>query len=126
MPSPGEISFLDVPGGPGVRVDSAIYQGYKIPPFYDSLVAKLIVWALTREEAINRARRALREYRIEGIKTTIPLHMRLLEDDAFRSGEYHTDYLEELLGEKGEQITVRRIARPRKAPNHRPSASMIR
>jgi acetyl-CoA carboxylase, biotin carboxylase subunit len=97
MPSPGEISFLDVPGGPGVRVDSAIYQGYKIPPFYDSLVAKLIVWALTREEAINRARRALREYRIEGIKTTIPLHMRLLEDNAFRSGEYHTDYLEELL-----------------------------
>jgi acetyl-CoA carboxylase, biotin carboxylase subunit len=97
MPSPGEISFLDVPGGPGVRVDSAIYQGYVIPPFYDSLVAKLIVWALTREEAINRARRALREYRIEGPKTTIPLHMRLLEDDAFRSGEYHTDYLEELL-----------------------------
>ena len=97
MPSPGEISFLDVPGGPGVRVDSAIYQGYKIPPFYDSLVAKLIVWALTREEAINRARRALREYRIEGLKTTIPLHMRLLEDDAFRSGEYHTDYLEDLL-----------------------------
>jgi acetyl-CoA carboxylase biotin carboxylase subunit len=97
MPSPGEISFLEVPGGPGVRVDSAIYQGYKIPPFYDSLVAKLIVWALTREEAINRARRALREYRIEGLKTTLPLHMRLLEDDAFRSGEYHTDYLEELL-----------------------------
>ena len=97
MPSPGEISFLDVPGGPGVRVDSAIYQGYKIPPFYDSMVGKLIVWALTREEAINRARRALREYRLEGIKTTIPLHMRLLEDDAFRSGEYHTGYLEELL-----------------------------
>ena len=66
MPSPGEISFLDVPGGPGVRVDSAIYQGYKIPPFYDSMVGKLIVWALTREEAINRARRALREYRLEG------------------------------------------------------------
>jgi acetyl-CoA carboxylase biotin carboxylase subunit len=100
MPSPGEISFLDVPGGPGVRVDSAIYQGYKIPPFYDSLVGKLIVWALTREEAINRARRALREYRLEGIKTTIPLHMRLLKDDAFRSGEYHTGYLEELLKEK--------------------------
>ena len=97
MPSPGEISFLDVPGGPGVRVDSAIYQGYKIPPFYDSMVGKLIVWALTREEAISRARRALREYRLEGIKTTIPLHMRLLQDDAFRSGEYHTGYLEELL-----------------------------
>src|SRR5918911_438643 len=97
MPSPGEISFLDVPGGPGVRVDSAIYQGYKIPPFYDSMVGKLIVWALTREEAINRARRALREYRLEGIKTTIPLHMRLLGENVFRSGEYHTGYLEELL-----------------------------
>jgi acetyl-CoA carboxylase, biotin carboxylase subunit len=97
MPSPGEISFLEVPGGPGVRVDSAIYQGYTIPPFYDSMVGKLIVWALTREEAINRARRALREYRLEGIKTTIPLHLRLLDDEAFRSGEYHTGYLEELL-----------------------------
>jgi acetyl-CoA carboxylase biotin carboxylase subunit len=97
MPSPGEISFLDVPGGPGVRVDSAIYQGYKIPPFYDSMIGKLIVWALTREEAINRARRALREYRLEGIRTTIPLHIRLLEERALRSGEYHTGYLEELL-----------------------------
>jgi acetyl-CoA carboxylase, biotin carboxylase subunit len=97
MPSPGEISFLDVPGGPGVRVDSAIYQGYKIPPFYDSMVGKLIVWALTREEAINRARRALREYRLKGIKTTIPLHIQLLEERALRSGEYHTGYLEELL-----------------------------
>jgi acetyl-CoA carboxylase biotin carboxylase subunit len=99
MPSPGEISFLDVPGGPGVRVDSAIYQGYKIPPFYDSMIGKLIVWALTREEAINRARRALREYRLEGIKTTIPLHIRLLEERALRSGDYHTGYLEELLKE---------------------------
>ncbi|HEX2729749.1 MAG TPA: ATP-grasp domain-containing protein, partial [Rubrobacteraceae bacterium] len=97
MPSPGEITFLEVPGGPGVRVDSAIYQGYKIPPFYDSMVGKLIVWALTREEAIGRARRALKEYRLEGIKTTIPLHMRLLDDKAFRSGDYHTGYLEELL-----------------------------
>lgn len=101
MPSPGEVTFLDVPGGPGVRIDSAIYQGYKIPPFYDSMVGKLVVWALTREEAIDRARRALREYRLEGIKTTIPLHLRLLEDEAFRSGEYHTGYLEELLREKG-------------------------
>jgi acetyl-CoA carboxylase, biotin carboxylase subunit len=97
MPSPGEISWLDVPGGPGVRIDSAIYQGYQIPPFYDSMVGKLIVWALTREEAISRARRALREYRLEGVKTTIPLHLRLLKGEAFRSGEYHTGYLEELL-----------------------------
>jgi acetyl-CoA carboxylase biotin carboxylase subunit len=99
MPSPGEVTFLDVPGGPGVRVDSAMYQGYKIPPFYDSMVGKLIVWALTREEAISRARRALREYRLEGIETTIPLHLRLLEDEAFRSGDYHTGYLEGLLEE---------------------------
>jgi acetyl-CoA carboxylase biotin carboxylase subunit len=97
MPSPGEITFLEVPGGPGVRVDSAIYQGYKIPPFYDSMVGKLIVWALTREEAIARARRALKEYRLEGINTTIPLHLRLLEEEAFRSGGYHTGYLEKLL-----------------------------
>jgi acetyl-CoA carboxylase biotin carboxylase subunit len=97
MPSPGEIYFLDVPGGPGVRVDSAIYQGYKVPPFYDSLVGKLIVWALSREETIKRARRALREYRLEGIKTTIPLHLRLLDEEAFQSGNYHTGYLEELL-----------------------------
>jgi acetyl-CoA carboxylase biotin carboxylase subunit len=65
------------------------------------MVGKLVVWALTREEAIDRSRRALREYRLEGIKTTIPLHLRLLEDEAFRSGEYHTGYLEELLREKG-------------------------
>jgi acetyl-CoA carboxylase biotin carboxylase subunit len=101
MPSPGEITSLEVPGGPGVRVDSAIYQGYTIPPFYDSMVGKLVVWGLDREEAIHRSERALREYRLEGIKTTIPLHLRLLEEDAFRSGEYHTGYLEELLGEKG-------------------------
>jgi acetyl-CoA carboxylase, biotin carboxylase subunit len=97
MPSPGEITSLEVPGGPGVRVDSAIYQGYTIPPFYDSMVGKLIVWGLNREEALKRSNRALREYRLDGIKTTIPLHLRLLEDDAFRSGEYHTGYLEELL-----------------------------
>jgi acetyl-CoA carboxylase biotin carboxylase subunit len=100
MPSPGEVSALEVPGGPGVRVDSAIYQGYEIPPFYDSLVGKLIVWSLTRKEAIARARRALREYRIEGVKTTIPLHLRLLDDEAFRSGDYHTGYLEEWLKEE--------------------------
>jgi acetyl-CoA carboxylase, biotin carboxylase subunit len=100
MPSPGEVTSLEVPGGPGVRVDSAIYQGYTIPPFYDSMVGKLVVWGLDREETIHRSNRALREYRLEGIKTTIPLHLQLLEDDAFRSGEYHTGYLEELLGEK--------------------------
>ncbi|CAN5657976.1 MAG: acetyl-CoA carboxylase biotin carboxylase subunit [Actinomycetota bacterium] len=98
LPSPGEITSLEVPGGPGVRVDSAIYAGYKIPPFYDSLIGKLIVWGVDREEAIVRSRRALDEYEIEGIKTTIPLHLRLLDDEAFRSGDYDTGYLEKLLG----------------------------
>ena len=100
FPSPGEVTAVEVPGGPGVRVDSAVFSGYEIPPFYDSMVGKLVVWALTREEAISRARRALLEYRLEGIKTTIPLHLRLLDDEAFVSGDYHTAYLETLLGEK--------------------------
>jgi acetyl-CoA carboxylase biotin carboxylase subunit len=80
-----------------VRVDTAVFAGYQIPPFYDSLVGKLIVWGNDREEALARGRRALEEYRLEGIKTTIPLHLRLLDDEAFRSGEYHTGYLESLL-----------------------------
>jgi acetyl-CoA carboxylase biotin carboxylase subunit len=97
MPSPGEVSALEVPGGPGVRVDSAIYSGYTIPPFYDSMIGKLGVWGLTREEAIKRGRRALREYRLEGVKSTIALHLRLLEEEAFASGKYDTGYLENLL-----------------------------
>ncbi len=97
LPSPGEITSLEIPGGPGVRVDSALYAGYKIPPFYDSLIGKLIVWGLDREEAISRSHRALREYKVEGIKTTIPLHLRLLDEEAFRSGDYGTEYLEGLL-----------------------------
>ena len=97
FPSPGEVTAVEIPGGPGVRIDTAVFAGYQIPPFYDSMVGKLIVWGADREETLARARRALEEYRLEGIKTTIPLHLRLLDDEAFRSGEYHTGYLEELL-----------------------------
>ena len=97
FPSPGEVITVEIPGGPGVRVDTAVFAGYQIPPFYDSLVGKLIVWGNDREEALARGRRALEEYRLEGIKNTIPLHLRLLDDEAFRSGEYHTGYLEGLL-----------------------------
>jgi acetyl-CoA carboxylase, biotin carboxylase subunit len=97
FPSPGQITAVEFPGGPGVRVDTAIYPGYTVVPFYDSLIAKLIVWAPTRERAIQRGRRALNEFRVEGIKTTIPLHLRLLEDLNFRLGEFHTGYLEEAL-----------------------------
>jgi len=98
FPSPGEIPHIELPGGPGVRIDSAAYPGYAVPPFYDSLVAKLIVWGADREEAIARGRRALDEYRLEGIKTTIPLHRRLLEWESFSSGAYHTGSLQALLG----------------------------
>jgi acetyl-CoA carboxylase biotin carboxylase subunit len=97
MPSPGQITALELPGGPGVRVDTAIFDGYTIPPFYDSLVAKLIVWGRDRVEAIERARRALQEFRVEGIKTTIPFHLALLDDPRFAAGDYHVDYLERKL-----------------------------
>jgi acetyl-CoA carboxylase biotin carboxylase subunit len=97
LPSPGEVTAVEVPGGPGVRVDTAVFSGYEIPPFYDSMVGKLVVWGSDREEAMARGRRALAEYRLEGIKTTIPLHLRLLEDEVFVSGGYHTGYLEGLL-----------------------------
>lgn len=94
-PSPGEISGLELPGGPGVRVDTAIVAGYTVPPFYDSLIAKLIVWGVDRAEAIARGRRALEEFTVGGIKTTIPFHLRVLDNDGFRRGEYHTEYLTE-------------------------------
>lgn len=97
LPSPGTVSDLRLPGGPGVRVDSALYAGYTVPPFYDSLVGKLIVWGRDREEAIARSRRALGEYHIEGIKTTVGLHLRLLDDKSFLAGDYGTSYLETLL-----------------------------
>jgi len=95
MPSPGEISGLELPGGPGVRVDTAVFAGYTVPPFYDSLIAKLIVWGANRDEAIARGRRALEEFTVGGIRTTIPFHLRVLDDDGFRRGEYHTEYLAE-------------------------------
>jgi acetyl-CoA carboxylase biotin carboxylase subunit len=96
-PAPGRIESLELPGGPGVRVDTAIYPGYAVPPFYDSLIAKLMVWASTREQALRRGRRALEELRIEGLATTIPLHLRLVEDERVLAGDFHTGYLEELL-----------------------------
>lgn len=94
MPSPGKIEFYLPPGGLGVRVDSAAYPGYTITPFYDSMIAKLIVWGRTREEAISRMQRALKEFAIDGINTTIPFHLKLLNNDLFRSGEFNTKFLE--------------------------------
>jgi acetyl-CoA carboxylase biotin carboxylase subunit len=95
MPSPGRIGFYLPPGGPGVRVDSAAYPNYLISPHYDSMIAKLIVWGPTREEAIARARRALGEFMVEGVKTTIPFHLKLLDHPVFASGKFDIKFLED-------------------------------
>jgi acetyl-CoA carboxylase biotin carboxylase subunit len=93
-PSPGLVSVFHPPGGLGVRVDSALYAGYRVPPHYDSLVAKLITYGKTRDESIARMKRALREFVISGIKTTIPLHQRILESPDFCAGDYTIHWLE--------------------------------
>jgi acetyl-CoA carboxylase, biotin carboxylase subunit len=101
-PAPGRIEALELPGGPGVRVDTGIYSGYTVVPFYDSLIAKLLVWAPTRRQALRRGLRALEEFKIEGIATTIPLHVRLVQDERVLAGDFHTGYLEELLAPERE------------------------
>jgi len=93
-PSPGKITVLHTPGGHGVRVDSHVYAGYVIPPYYDSMIGKLITVAQTREEAINTMFRALSEYVIEGVKTTIPFHLQLMQNEDFRKGNFTTKFLE--------------------------------
>jgi acetyl-CoA carboxylase, biotin carboxylase subunit len=97
-PSPGRISEYHAPGGPGIRVDSALYQGYEVPPYYDSLVSKLIVYGGDRDECLMRLRRAIEEYVIGGIETTIPLHLRLAEAADFQNGAYDIGWLERFLG----------------------------
>ena len=96
-PSPGTVTSYHVPGGMHVRVDSGLYQGYRVPPYYDSMIGKLIVYGRTREGCIMRLRRALEEYVIEGMKTTIPLHQKLLTDPDFLNGDYTIKWLEEWL-----------------------------
>ncbi len=98
MPSPGTISQVHFAGGPGVRIDSHIYSGYKVPPYYDSMIGKLITWGEDRESALARMHTALSEMVIEGIKTNIPLHQELVRDTAFRAGGTNIHYLEKKLG----------------------------
>ena len=98
MPTPGRVELYQPPGGLGVRVDSALYAGYVVPPYYDSMVAKLIVHAPTRDEAIARMRRSLMEFAIQGIKTTIPLHRRIMEAPDFKAGDYTIHWLEKFVG----------------------------
>ena len=98
-PCPGTIERFQMPAGPGVRVETYLEQGSRISPHYDSLVAKLIVWGSTRDEAIARGRRALSEFKIEGIATTIPFHQKVLDNPAFSAGEVYTDFIETQMGE---------------------------
>lgn len=97
-PSPGEVTFFHAPGGPGVRFDSAVYSGYRIPPFYDSMIGKLIVYGEDREHCLARLRRSLREIAITGVETTTPLFMDLLDEPDFQRGDYHIHWLEKWLG----------------------------
>jgi len=92
-PSPGKITALRIPGGPGVRVDSAVFPGYIIPPYYDSMVAKLITWGMNRREAIDRMKRALEEFHIEVIKTTITFHLAVMKNRDYLTGQYTTDFV---------------------------------
>jgi acetyl-CoA carboxylase, biotin carboxylase subunit len=94
-PSPGKLTAFNIPGGPGVRVDTAVYPGYTVPPYYDSMIAKLIVHARTRDLAIARMRRALEMMVIEGIKTTLPLHKQIMADERFQRGDFSTKFMEE-------------------------------
>jgi acetyl-CoA carboxylase biotin carboxylase subunit len=93
-PSPGKITVLHQPGGHGIRIDSHVYAGYVIPPFYDSMIAKIIAVARTRKEAIDTMSRALSEYVIEGIKTTIPFHQQLMRNEDFIKGNFTTKFLD--------------------------------
>ena len=94
IPAAGDVRTLRFPGGPGIRVDSHLYAGYRVPPYYDSLLAKVIAWGRDRRESIARMRRALAEMDVEGIHTTLPFHRRLMNDDRFRCGDVHTRYIE--------------------------------
>jgi len=100
VPSPGKITTFNIPGGPGVRVDTAAYPDYVVPPYYDSMIAKLIVHARTRELAIARMKRALEAMVVEGIKTTIPLHLKIMNDENFQKGNFSTKFMEEFAAKR--------------------------
>jgi biotin carboxylase len=106
MPCPGKIDLLNLPGGPHVRVDTHIYQGYEVPPTYDSLLAKVITFGPTRMDAISVMKRALNEFNIGPIKTTIPFHLRLLENAAFIKGDISTHFVQEMMSPGPEPVSA--------------------
>jgi acetyl-CoA carboxylase biotin carboxylase subunit len=106
LPCPGKVTGFHMPGGPGIRVDTHVYEGYVIPPYYDSLIAKLVAWGRTREEAIERMERALEEFVIEGVETTIPFHLKVIRTEEFHRGDYHTRWVEEYIERKNSSKPV--------------------
>jgi acetyl-CoA carboxylase biotin carboxylase subunit len=102
LPQSGTLTQYIVPGGPGVRIDSGVFPGYAIPPYYDSMIAKLIVWGDTRKDAVARMKRALREFIVEGVKTTIPFHLQIMQNKDFLSGAYTTSFINKMLAAKGD------------------------
>jgi acetyl-CoA carboxylase biotin carboxylase subunit len=115
QPSPGTITYFHSPGGPGVRVESHIYSGYRIPPFYDSMIIKIIAHGVNRTEAVRRMRRSLDECVVEGVATTIPFHLQVMDDPVFQRGEVDTGYVPDL---------ARRIAARSAPPGAAPAASL--
>ena len=109
MPQSGTLSQYIVPGGPGVRVDSGVYPGYAIPPYYDSMIAKLIVWGDNRKDAVARMKRALREFVIEGVKTTIPFHLQILQNKDFLSGAYTTGFIGKMHAGQGRPLMLSKL-----------------
>ena len=104
MPCPGKIDGYFAPGGFGIRVDSHVYPGYSIPPYYDSMIGKLICWGENRSEARRRMYQALKEYVVTGIKTTIPFHQQIVEDEVFMSGNFNTGFIEDFYKRQGKEF----------------------
>jgi acetyl-CoA carboxylase biotin carboxylase subunit len=125
LPSLGRVDYVSEPHGPGIRVDSALYAGGELPYYYDPMVAKVIAWGRTREEAIQRMRRALREFIVVGIETNIPFHLQLLEDERFLAGRLHTRFLDEFTlspleeGEEREAALLAAALLTHQRANHR-------
>ncbi|MEW6051976.1 MAG: acetyl-CoA carboxylase biotin carboxylase subunit [Candidatus Zixiibacteriota bacterium] len=125
-PTPGRIDAIHIPGGPGVRVDKAVYAGYFIPPYYDSMIAKLIVRARTRDEAIIRMRRCLEEFIVEGVPTTVPIHQAIFVNPEFVAGNYNTSFIENTLQWKGMKSTAKKKSVTFRRPGEGAPAEEVR
>ncbi len=115
QPSPGVITYFHSPGGPGIRVESHVYTGYRVPPYYDSMIIKIIAHGADRTEAIRRMRRALNECVVEGIATTMPFHLEVMDDPGFQRGETHTGFIADMLA-RSQARALERLRREEPSP----------